>query len=341
MSKLSYKDAGVDIDKKMNMIGSIGAKVATTFGPDVLHELGSFGGMYDGRFPESDQPILVATNDGVGTKVRTAVQANRVRGLGHDIVNHCVNDILVQGATPLFFMDYFASSRLDPEVFSEVVEGLVEACQAAGAALLGGETAEMPGVYCDGEFDIVGFIVGKVDRKDVLPRNVDAGDVLIGLRSDGLHTNGFSLVNKLLERDAHDLDAAPESLGESLAEALLRPHRSYLNPVMAVNKSIKLHALAHITGGGIQDNLPRVLPDGVGARIDLSSWNPNPIFEWILNASRMGRGEAYHVFNMGCGMIAVVGKNDASAAVQAFTDAGEEAWVLGELTDSGEIAFES
>ena len=337
MAKLSYRDAGVDINKKMSMIGDIGAQVATTFGPGVLHELGSFGGMFDGRFPDADEPILVATNDGVGTKVRTGVRAGQVRGLGHDIVNHCVNDILVQGATPLFFMDYFASSRLDPAMFAEVVEGLVEACKKAGAALLGGETAEMPGVYCEGEFDIVGFIVGCVNRRDVWPRNVAVGDVLIGLRSDGLHTNGFSLVNKLLDDGRYDLEKDPGALGESLGDALLRPHRSYLKSIMAVRRELDIHALAHITGGGIQDNLPRVLPEGVGARIDLDSWKPNPIFDWIRAASDMDFREAYHVFNMGCGLIVIVGPNDAEHAIQALTDAGEEAWVLGQLSDSATI----
>ena len=199
MSGLSYRDAGVDIDKKGSMLRDIGARVKTTFGPRVLHDLGSFGGMFAGRFPEYEDPILVASNDGVGTKVRTALKSGRPQGLGHDIVNHCVNDILVQSAEPLFFLDYFASAHLDPAVFDEVLEGLVQACQACGAALLGGETAEMPGTYMPGELDLVGCVVGIVDRAKVWPRDVTPGLALVGVRSDGLHTNGYSLVNRVLE----------------------------------------------------------------------------------------------------------------------------------------------
>ena len=343
MGGLTYRDAGVDIDKKMAAVGGIGSMVRSTFTPGVLHDLGSFGGMFSGRFAGLEDPILVATNDGVGTKVRAGVRAKRVRGLGKDIVNHCVNDILVQGAEPLFFLDYFASSVLDTAVFEEVIAGVVEACQEAGAALLGGETAEMPGVYQPGEFDIVGCIVGVVERSRVWPSGVQAGDVLVGLRSDGLHTNGFSLVNRLIERDDLDLDKDPGSLGETLGDALLRPHRSYRAPIFAVRddaqKPLEIHALAHITGGGIQDNLPRVLPAGVGAEVDRSTWAPNPIFEYLLDTAGMDRNEAYHVFNMGCGMIVVVAPEDAERAVVQLQAAGEEAWVMGRLVEGSGVQF--
>ncbi|MDJ0522572.1 MAG: phosphoribosylformylglycinamidine cyclo-ligase [Planctomycetota bacterium] len=339
MGGMTYRDAGVDIDKKMAAVGGIGGLVRSTFTPGVLHDLGSFGGMFSGRFPKHEDPILVATNDGVGTKVRTGVRAGRLRGLGHDIVNHCVDDILVQGAEPLFFLDYFASSVLEPEVFEEVIQGIAEACRNAGAALLGGETAEMPGVYEPGEFDIVGCIVGVVDRKAVWPRGVAAGDALVGVRSDGLHTNGFSLVNRLIERDDLDLTVDPGSLGESLGDALLRPHRSYLPAIRAVREHLDIHGLAHITGGGIQDNLPRVLPEGVGAQVDRASWKPNPVFDFLIERAAMDRDEAYHVFNMGCGLIVIVDGEKAEAAVSALGEAGEEAWVLGRLVEGEGVAF--
>jgi phosphoribosylformylglycinamidine cyclo-ligase len=339
MGGMTYRDAGVDIDKKMAAVGGIGGLVRSTFGPRVLHDLGAFGGMFSGAFPDMADPILVATNDGVGTKVRTGVRARRVRGLGQDIVNHCVNDILVQGAEPLFFLDYFASSVLEPAVFEEVIAGIVDACRAAGAALLGGETAEMPGVYAPGEFDIVGCIVGVVDRAAIWPRGVAAGDTLIGVRSDGLHTNGFSLVNRLIERDGLDLDADPGGLGESLADALLRPHRSYLAPMRAVREQVEVHALAHITGGGLDDNVPRVLPEGIGAEIDRGTWTPNPVFGWIRETAGIDAAEAYHVFNMGCGLVVVVGADEADTALAALEAAGEDAWVMGRLVEGAGVRY--
>ena len=336
---LSYRDAGVDIDKKGSMLRNVGERVKTTFGPRVLHTLGAFGGMYAARFPELDDPILVASNDGVGTKVRTALRAGRPRGLGHDIVNHCVNDILVQGAEPLFFLDYFASSHLDPAVFDEVLEGLVEACAACGAALLGGETAEMPGTYVPGELDLVGCIVGLVDRKHVWPRDVEPGLTLVGVRSDGLHTNGYSLVNRLLDERDIDPSQRPEGGDETLADALCRPHRSYLTPVLSLRNSVDVRAVAHITGGGLQDNVPRVLPQGVGARIDRSTWRPNAVFEWILDNADMDRDEAYHVFNMGCGLVLAVPESDTARTLDALHAAGEDAWVMGETVAGEGVAF--
>ncbi|MDJ0975099.1 MAG: phosphoribosylformylglycinamidine cyclo-ligase [Planctomycetota bacterium] len=339
MGGMTYRDAGVDIDKKMSTLKDIGALVKTTFTPGVLHDVGAFGGMFRGRFPELADPILVATNDGVGTKVRTGVRAGRLRGLGHDIVNHCVDDILVQGAEPLFFFDYFASSVLDPAVFHEVVEGLAEACKAVDCALLGGETAEMPGVYCDNEFDIVGFVVGVVDRSRVMPARVAAGDAVIGIRSDGLHTNGFSLVNRLIERDDLDLDQDPGGLGESLADALLRPHRCYLPPIRTLREAVDVHALAHITGGGLKDNIPRVLPEGVGCEIDRAVWTPNPVFRWLRQVAELEAEEAYHVFNMGCGMTVMTAPEDAEQTVRVLQEAGEEAWIIGRLVEGEGVTF--
>jgi len=339
MAILRYRDAGVDIDKKSETLAGIGPLVAATHGPRVLNEVGAFGGMFSARFEGMTDPILVATNDGVGTKVRTAMKAGRVRGLGFDIVNHCVNDALVQGAEPLFFLDYFASSVLEPPVFREVIEGMAAACREAGAALLGGETAEMPGVYAPGEADVVGFLVGVVDRPRVWPRDVAVGDALIGLRSDGLHTNGFSLVNRLLERDGTDLGRDPGGLGESLADALLRPHRSYLGPILALRDAVRVHALAHVTGGGLQDNVPRVLPAGVGARIDRRAWTPNPVFSWIVRSAGIDRAEAYHVFNMGCGMVVALPEVDADRAIATLAAHGQEAWRIGNLVEGEGVRF--
>jgi phosphoribosylformylglycinamidine cyclo-ligase len=339
MSGLTYRDAGVDIDAKSAMIDRIGAAVKSTFGPRVLHEHGAFGGLFDARFAGMKEPILVATNDGVGTKTRIALRVGRPRGLGHDIVNHCVNDALVQGAEPLFFLDYFAASRLDPELFREVVEGMAEACRAVGAALLGGETAEMPGTYREGEVDVVGFLVGVVDRSRLWPRGVAVGDALIGIRSSGLHTNGYSLVNRVVERDRVDLAKDPGGLGEPLADALLRPHRSYLDSVRRLRDAVEIHALAHVTGGGIEENLPRVLPDGVGAVVDLASWAPNPVFAWLVRASGTERREAYRVWNMGCGMLVAVAARDADRALRTLRDGGDDAWLAGRLEKGNGVRF--
>lgn len=340
MGGLSYRDAGVDIDKKHNMLSGIGRLVRETFTPGVLHEVGSFGGLFDARFKGVEDPILVATNDGVGTKTRLGLKSGRIRGLGHDIVNHCVDDVLVQGAEPLFFLDYFASSELSPSVFEEIVTGLAEACKNVGAALLGGETAEMPGVYTPGELDIVGFLVGVIDRKRLWPAGVSVGDTLVGIRSDGLHTNGFSLVNRLVETQEPDLEADPGGLGESLGDALMRPHRSYLDAIRRLREEVEVHALAHITGGGLEENLPRVLPKGVGATIDRSTWTPNPVFSWVLDASGMDRDEAYRVFNMGLGMVVALPSADADKAVEILKAGGDDAWIAGRLVEGEGVALE-
>jgi phosphoribosylformylglycinamidine cyclo-ligase len=245
----------------------------------------------------------------------------------------------VQGAQPLFFLDYFAANKLDEQVFHEVVAGMCEACKLAGAALLGGETAEMPGVYAAGEFDVVGFLVGVVEKARIWPRQVRAGDVLVGVRSNGLHTNGFSLVNRLIERDALDLHADPGGLGETLASALLRPHRSYLQPVRRLAQALDVHALAHITGGGIQDNLPRVLPAGVGAEVDRAAWTPNPIFRFLVERTGIAHDEAYHVLNMGCGLIVIVPRGSEAKAVETLHESGEEAWVIGQLVAGEGVRF--
>jgi phosphoribosylformylglycinamidine cyclo-ligase len=339
MSGLTYDAAGVDIEKKHGMIARISKLVKSTFTPAVLHEPGAFGGQFSASFPGAEEPVLVATTDSVGTKVRLAVRLKRAGGLGHDIVNHCTNDILVQGAEPLFFLDYFAASHLDPEVFEPVVEGLAEACRNVGAALLGGETAEMPGVYETGEFDLVGFLTGWVERSRTWPKGVAAGDALVGLRSDGLHTNGYSLVNRIADRPDVDLGTVPDGWSETLADALLRPHRSYLRPIRALGDTVRVHALAHITGGGLAENLPRVLPEGLGAAIARSSWDPNRVFHWLMATGPVEREEAYRVFNMGCGMVVVLPEADADRAVATLAEAGQEAFRMGRIESGKGVRF--
>jgi len=281
-----------------------------------------------------DAPVLVASTDGVGTKTKLGTQLGRLEGLGHDIVNHCINDILVQNARPMFFMDYVASSALEPSQVVSVVSGAAAACRAAGCALLGGETAEMPGVYMPGELDIVGTIVGSVDRATVVDGGrIRPGDALIALRSDSLHTNGFSLARRIVA--GLDLDAHVPALGESLADALLRPHRSYLPEVDAVQAAnVEIRGMAHITGGGLYENVPRVLTGGARARIEKGTWTAPPIFGWLAEAGRVAERELHRTFNMGVGMILVVDAAAVPAALAALeADGLAEASVVGRIVD--------
>ncbi len=313
---MNYQDAGVDIDRKAEALKGAAHKIKETYTPEVLLGIGAFGGMIEvSRLKGLAQPVLVASTDGVGTKTLLAAQTGRYGGLGFDIVNHSVNDILVQGARPLFFMDYIASARLEPAVLGAVLESLAEACKAVGIPLLGGETAEMPGVYQEGSFDLVGTIVGVVDKAQVVDGSrVQPGDVLLALPSSGLHTNGYSLARKVLA--GWDLEAPrPELEGRSLAEALLEPHRCYLNEVEALQaEGIEIRAMAHITGGGLFENLPRVLPLGLGAEVQRGSFTVPPIFTLIQKAGAIEEAEMFRVFNMGLGYILVLGPD---MAVQA------------------------
>jgi phosphoribosylformylglycinamidine cyclo-ligase/phosphoribosylamine--glycine ligase/phosphoribosylformylglycinamidine cyclo-ligase len=304
--------------------------VKSTYTPSVLAGIGSFGGLYD-AYPlkAMKSPVLVASMDGVGTKVKLAASGGSYRGIGHDIVNHCINDILVQGAHPMFFMDYFATSKLDPEQVAEVVTGIAEACKESGIALLGGETAEMPGVYQPNEFDVAGTIVGVVEQDEILPRlNLKVGDVLIGLVSSGPHTNGYSLIRKVFANTP--LDTVFPELGVSLADALLVPHRSYLSILYSLLPHVK--ALAHITGGGVIENIPRVLPQNLNAEIQLVSWPVPPLFDLIQSRGEIDLEEMYRIFNMGIGMIAIVDKS-AAAKIQELIP--EQTFLIGELI-SGE-----
>jgi phosphoribosylaminoimidazole synthetase len=278
-----------------------------------------------------DDPVIVASTDGVGTKVELGARLGMVRGLGQDIVNHCIDDVLVQSARPLFFLDYIASSVLDADLVAEVVGGMAEACEAAGCALLGGETAEMPGVYVPGAFDIAGTLVGIAERTQLLPRDdVAAGDVLIGVASSGPHTNGFSFLRKLF--DWVPMDVTPPGFEQSLGESLLAPHRSYLPVLAAAIDSGRVKALAHITGGGLPENLPRVLPDGVDAEIELGSWPRSPLFELIAElATGVDTRELHRMLNMGIGMVVVVAASDAEE-VQAMIQ--EQTWIIGTLVNA-------
>jgi phosphoribosylformylglycinamidine cyclo-ligase len=326
MKSSDYVSAGVDIDAGNRAIELMKAAVKSTYGPEVLGGIGSFGGMYDASALKKMRcPILVASTDGVGTKVKLAAQAGRYRSVGHDIVNHCINDILVQGARPLFFLDYFASSKLEPHIVAEVVTGISEACRETGCALIGGETAEMPGVYSIGEFDIAGTIVGILDRADVLPRpGIAPGDVLVGIPSSGPHTNGYSLIRKIFE--GLSLDTVFPELGISLADALLAPHRSY-NPVLYPLLS-NIKALAHLTGGGFIENIPRILPMNVDAILETHSWTVPPLFRLIQERGNVAHDEMYRVFNMGIGMVAIVDRQKATTLQKAIP---EQTHIIGEL----------
>ena len=315
----AYAAAGVDIDEKMAGIAAIKKMVRTTATPGVLNGIGSFGGMF--RSPGRDQ-ILVASTDGVGTKLKVAALAGRHDTVGQDIVNHCVNDILVQGARPLFFMDYIGTSKVDRRVMAALVKGICRACRQNACALLGGETAEMPGVYPPGEYDLVGTIVGVVPRKAVITgETIRPGDVILGLPSTGLHTNGYSLARRILfEQAGLGVNDPLPGTGQRVGEALLAVHRSYLKPILALQRKVRIRGLAHITGGGFPDNVPRVLPAGVSAVFDRSAWRVPPLFAFLQKAGRVDREEMYRVFNMGIGMVIIVRAADADRAMALLAD---------------------
>jgi phosphoribosylformylglycinamidine cyclo-ligase len=307
MKQISYKDAGVDIDAATAATKRITALARATFTPNVLTDIGSFGALFRADFGGMEEPVLVSSADGVGTKLRVAFMTGVHDTVGYDLVCHCVNDILVQGARPLFFLDYFATGGLDQETVVKVVEGIARGCRENGCALIGGETAEMPGFYAAGEYDVAGFIVGVVDRKHAITgANIAPGDVVLGLPSVGLHTNGYSLARKLLfEVAGYAPDATVEALGETAGAALLRPHRSYLGAIEGLIGTGHVKGLAHITGGGLIDNPPRILPEGTAMEIDLRSWEVPPLFRLLVELGHLERDEAYRALNMGIGMVVV------------------------------------
>lgn len=332
----AYASAGVSLTAGAATTARIGASVKSTHDERVVSGLGGFGGVFDiSALSKMDEPLLVATTDGVGTKTVLAEQLNRWEGCGADIVNHGVNDVLVQGAEPLFFLDTVASEKLDPEVVGRVVDGMAEACRDANCVLLGGETAEMPGVLTEGAVDISGTLVGAVDRVKLLPRaGIAAGHVLVGIASSGLHTNGYSLARKVVGNT--DLNSPlPGGDGESIGDALLAVHRNY-HPVLAdALEEEVIDGLAHITGGGFIDNLPRILPDGVGAEIDTTTWVTPPLFQWLIDEAGLGLVEAHQILNCGIGMIVVVAA-DKVESVQALIP--EPTWVIGNLVNCAEDA---
>jgi phosphoribosylformylglycinamidine cyclo-ligase len=321
---MDYRQSGVDIDAGNEAVRRIKSLARSTYTPGVLSDIGSFGGLFQLDRDRYREPVLVSSADGVGTKLKVAFMTGRHDTIGADLVNHCVNDILVQGAAPLFFLDYLATGRLLPDVAEQIVSGVARGCRENGCALVGGETAEMPGFYADGEYDIAGFIVGVVDRSEVVDgRSIVPGDVLIALPSAGLHTNGYSLARRVLF-DVAGLthDAIVPGLGTTVGDALLAPHRSYLSAIRPLLERRVVKGMAHITGGGITENLPRTLPHGCAAQVDLASWSVPALFVFIADKGNIGRDEMLRAFNMGVGLIIVCAQNDARFVLDSTADAG-------------------
>lgn len=333
MKPISYSDAGVDIDAATRATDRIKELARATFNERTLSEIGSFGGMFDGAFPSMAQPVLVASADGVGTKLKIAFATGVHNTVGSDLVNHCVNDILVQGARPLFFLDYVATGKLSPEVVASVVEGVANGCRENGCVLLGGETAEMPGFYGDGEYDIAGFIVGVVDRAKIIDGKTTApGDVLLALPSAGLHTNGYSLARKLFfDVASYEPQTFLPELGMTAGEALLQPHVSYLRSLDGLLDRGVIKGLAHITGGGILDNIPRILPEGTAVKIEKGSWPVLPVFGLFRRIGNVSEREMYRTFNMGVGMVIVCARGDVDTIKNHFQQSGDDCYEIGEV----------
>jgi phosphoribosylformylglycinamidine cyclo-ligase len=329
---ISYSDAGVSIDNANLAVAKIREYAKSTFNSRTLTEIGSFGGMFSAAFPNMSEPVLVASADGVGTKLKVAFMADVHNTVGQDLVNHCVNDILVQGARPLFFLDYFATGVVVPDVTASVVEGMAIACKENGCVLLGGETAEMPSMYADGEYDLAGFIVGIVDKKNVIDgKSIKTGDCLLALPSNGLHTNGYSLARKLLfEVGNYDVDTKLDELDGTLKDVLLKPHRSYLKPLEGLLSTGKIKGLAHITGGGLLENIPRILPDNVSVEIKRGTWNELPIFGIMQKLGNVEDSEMFRAFNMGVGMVIVCDYNDKKFIQNSL---GKECAEIGRVVD--------
>ena len=337
---MTYADAGVDIAAGDALVERIKPAARATERPGSMAGLGGFGALFDPRAAGYADPVLVAATDGVGTKLRIAIDTGAVDGVGQDLVAMCVNDLICQGAEPLFFLDYFATGRLDPDVAARVVEGIAAACAAAGCALIGGETAEMPGMYPPGDFDLAGFAVGALERGTALPAGVAEGDVLLGLASDGVHSNGFSLVRRVAERAGLGWgDPAPFAEG-TLGAALLRPTRLYVRPALAAIRAGGVRALAHVTGGGLTENLPRVLPEGLGARVDLAAWTPPPVFGWLARTGGVETAEMLRAFNCGLGLVLVVGPDRADALADLLAAEGERVARVGTVTEGRGVAYD-
>ena len=342
---MDYRNAGVDIDAGNETVRRIRSLARSTFTPGVLSEIGSFGGLFRLDRDAFLEPVLVSSADGVGTKLKVAFMTGRHDTIGADLVNHCVNDILVQGARPLFFLDYLATGRLSPEIAAQVIAGVARGCRENGCALLGGETAEMPGFYADGEYDLAGFIVGVVERARIVDgRTIAPGDAVVGLPSAGLHTNGYSLARRVLfELSGLSPDTVVPELGVSVADALLAPHRSYLRPVAPLTDAGLVKGLAHITGGGITDNLPRILPKGCAAHIDAGAWTVPPLFHLLQSRGDVSSAEMFRAFNMGIGLILVCAAARRDELVRRLVDAGErDTAIIGTIVaGDGDVRYAS
>jgi phosphoribosylformylglycinamidine cyclo-ligase len=327
---LTYRDAGVDIDAGEELVERIKSRVARTQRPEVLAGIGGFGAMIEIPQGRWKRPVLVAGTDGVGTKLRLAIDSGFHDGVGQDLVAMCANDVVVQGAEPLFFLDYYATGRLAVDVAERVIAGIADGCVLAGCALVGGETAEMPGMYPEGDYDLAGFCVGVVERDRIIDGSrTRAGDAVIGLESSGPHSNGYSLIRRLLAETR--ADGSTEVGGAPLIDQLMAPTRIYVKPVLALAAALDVHGIAHITGGGLTDNIPRVLPAGLGVRLDARAWNRAPVWDWIQSSGRISDTEMHRTFNCGIGMAVVVSGTDADAALARLTAAGERARPIGEV----------
>ena len=336
---LTYADAGVDIDAGNALVEQIKPAAKRTARPGVMAGLGGFGALFDLKAAGFADPVLVAATDGVGTKLRIAIDTGVVDTIGIDLVAMCVNDLVCQGAEPLFFLDYFATGRLETDHAVRIIQGIATGCEQSGCALIGGETAEMPGMYQAGDFDLAGFAVGAMERGSALPADVAEGDVLLGLASDGVHSNGYSLVRKLVEVSGLNwADDCPFATG-TLGAALLAPTRLYVKPALSAIDLGGVNALAHITGGGLTENIPRVLPDGMGVQIDLDSWDLPPVFQWLAATGGMQSSELLKTFNCGIGMVLAVSADRADALSRQLTAEGEKVSVLGCLTAGSSVVY--
>jgi phosphoribosylformylglycinamidine cyclo-ligase len=341
-ASLRYQDAGVNIDAADEALKGIKDLVKRTFNHSVMQDIGSFGAMYQLDLKPGAEPVLVSSVDGVGTKLKLAFMTGKHDTVGIDLVSHCVNDILVQGAKPLFFLDYLAVGKLEPEVVVDVVKGLSMGCRYAGCALIGGETAEMPGMYHDGEYDLAGTIVGMVDRKRIIDGStVTEGDVIIGLPSSGLHTNGYSLARKItFEIAGLDVNDTMPGTDRTVAEVLMEPHVSYAKLMQLVMSVVTVKGMAHITGGGITDNFPRCLPDGLAGQVDLGAWQVPPVFKFLAQEGNVDSKEMLRTFNMGVGFMFVVERDKADKALETIELAGQTGWKLGTVVSGDGVAYE-
>ncbi|MBN4050820.1 MAG: phosphoribosylformylglycinamidine cyclo-ligase [Alkaliphilus sp.] len=333
MPEITYSSAGVDVDEGQRAVQLMKKHVRSTFNKQVLDDLGGFGGLFALDLKGLQEPVLVSGTDGVGTKLKIAFMLDKHDTIGQDCVAMCVNDVLCQGAKPLFFLDYIATGKLSAEKVADIVKGIATACKEVGCALIGGETAEMPGFYSEGEYDVAGFVVGIADKTNIITgKSIEEGDVIIGLESSGLHSNGFSLVRKvLLELNEFSLDTHFNRLGSTLGEELIKPTKLYVKPVLEVIKSVNIKGIVHITGGGFYENIPRILPANVNAKIELQSWKVPEIFKLIQEQGNIDSGEMFKTFNMGIGMMLVVDKSNVKKTIDILNENGENAKEIGKI----------